>query len=64
MNSKKEFWSHIPYVNCPETGCSYQTKVRRSLIAHLIFVHHYSPFAKARDKADSTGIYVPVMYRR
>jgi len=61
--SKREFWKRISYVKCPEPDCKYRTKVRMSLIAHLIRIHGYL-HNMARDKADETGIYCPATYRR
>lgn len=58
---KKEFWSTIHTVDCPECGKPYQH--RSAMIAHMVRVHDYA-FAKARDTVDELGIYVPEHSRR
>ena len=63
-SSKREFWNGVRYVNCPVKGCDHTTKVRSALIHHLGRVHNITPYEKARDMADATGIYIPKMYRR
>ena len=61
MSSKQGFWDRIVPVDCPE--CDKQYQHRLFFIHHMIDVHDHS-WDEAKRIVDSTGIYVPKMYRR
>jgi hypothetical protein len=68
-SDKTRFWARIPYAKCPIKGCQggsrrqpYETKMRWRMIAHLESEHEL-PFMKAKNLADSSGVYCPEMYR-
>jgi len=58
---KQDFWDRIDSKRCPICGKEYQ--MRTWMIRH-IELEHDKPFSVAKQLTDSTGIYVPTMYRR